>query len=138
MCVTNKVHQITLHLCHLSYDELMVTLYDLALHLNLRPFTPGDGEVLTPAHQLSGVTSIAGVVCPSIAPACSLDRAWRSRRLVSDQRPARSPVDARVPGDAEMLDSVSSRSSDESAGGRRDHPATGRGKTRHVASRSRH
>ena len=39
--VNKKALKITLHLSRLSYDELMVTLYDLALHLNLRPFTPG-------------------------------------------------------------------------------------------------
>ena len=82
--VTKKALRISLHQCNLSYDELAVTLYELAFHLNLRPLTPGDGDdLLTPAHLLFGVTSSAGVVCPSIDAASNVDRAWRSRRLVS-------------------------------------------------------
>ena len=42
--------------------ELAVTLYELAFHLNIRPLTSSDEEPLTPAHLLSGVTSIRGVI----------------------------------------------------------------------------
>ena len=83
--VTKKALKITLHQCHLSHDELAVTLYELAFHLNLRPLTPGDGDdLLTPAHLLFGVTTISGVVCPSLDSDSHLCRAWRNRRRVSD------------------------------------------------------
>ena len=84
--VTKSALKITLHQCHLSYDELAVTLYELAFHLNLRPLTPGDGDdLLTPAHLLFGVTTISGVVCPSLDSDSHLGRAWRNRRRVSDR-----------------------------------------------------
>ena len=83
--VTKKSLRITLHQCHLSFAELAVTLYELALHLNFRPLTPGDnGDLLTPAHLLFGVTSIRGVLSPSSQELDSLDRRWRHQRLVSE------------------------------------------------------
>ncbi|XP_043230696.1 uncharacterized protein LOC122385999 [Amphibalanus amphitrite] len=83
--VTKSALKITLHQCHLSYDELAVTLYELAFHLNLRPLTPSDGDdLLTPAHLLFGVTTISGVVCPSLDSDSHVGRTWRNRRRVSD------------------------------------------------------
>ena len=84
MGVTKKALRITLHLCHLSFEELSVTLYELAFAINLRPLTQGDGEnVLTPAHFLFGVTAIDGVICPSLSES-PITRAWRHRRRVCD------------------------------------------------------
>ena len=82
--LTKKCMKITLHLCHLTFEELAVTLYELAFHLNLRPLTSTDDELLTPAHFLFGVTSIRGVISPSGEHADYLARAWRHRRVVSD------------------------------------------------------
>ncbi|XP_043209416.1 uncharacterized protein LOC122374634 isoform X2 [Amphibalanus amphitrite] len=82
--VTKKALRITLHLCHLSFEELSVTLYELAFAINLRPLTQDDGEnVLTPAHFLFGVTAINGVLCPSLNES-PITRAWRHRRRVCD------------------------------------------------------
>ena len=82
--VTKKCLRITLHLCSLSHDELAATLYELAFHLNLRPLTTVDDELLTPAHLLFGVTSVRGVLSPS-GPYCDyVTRAWRHQRRVSD------------------------------------------------------
>ncbi|XP_043197889.1 uncharacterized protein LOC122368221 isoform X2 [Amphibalanus amphitrite] len=84
--VTKSALKITLHQCHLSYDELALTPYELAFHLNLRPLTPGDGDdLLTPAHLLFGVTTISGVVCPSLDSDSHVGRTWRNRRRVSDR-----------------------------------------------------
>ena len=82
--VTKKALRITLHLCHLTFEELSATLYELAFFINLRPLTQGDGEdLLTPAHLLFGVTSIDGVLCPTLKE-CSISRAWRHRKRVCD------------------------------------------------------
>ena len=82
--LTKKCLKITLHLCHLNFEHLAVTLYELAYHLNLRPLVAVDNELLTPAHLLFGVTSIRGVVSPSDFHCDYLDRAWRHRRRVSE------------------------------------------------------
>ena len=82
--VTKKCLKITLHLCHLSYEELAVILYELAFHLNLRPLTSIDEELLTPAHFLFGVTCIRGVISPSGDHSDYLGRAWRHQRRVSE------------------------------------------------------
>ena len=43
----------SLHLCHLSFEQLSIVLYELAFFDNLRPLTQGDGEdLLTPAHPV--------------------------------------------------------------------------------------
>ena len=63
--LTKKCMKITLNLCSLSHDELAATLYEPAFHLNMRPLTTVDDELLTPAHLLFGVTSIRGVLSPS-------------------------------------------------------------------------
>lgn len=82
--VTKKALRVTLHQSCLGFEELAVTLYELAFTINLRPLTQGDGEdLLTPAHFLFGVTSIDGVICPSLTE-CSITRAWRHRRRVCD------------------------------------------------------
>ena len=61
-----------------------MTLYELAFPINLRPLTVGDGEdLITPAHFLFGVTTIDGVVCPSLSEA-NASRAWRHRRRAND------------------------------------------------------
>ena len=60
--VTKKCLKITLHQCHLSFEELSVVLYELAFHVNLRPLTVSDDELLTPAHLLFGVASIYGII----------------------------------------------------------------------------
>ena len=73
-----------LHLCSLSHDELAATLYELAFHLNMRPLTFVDNELLTPAHLLFGVTSIRGVLSPSSVYCDHLTRAWRHQRRVSE------------------------------------------------------
>ena len=62
--VTKTCLKITLHLCSLSHEELAATLFELAFHLNMRPLTSVDEELLTPAHFLFGVTSIKGVLTP--------------------------------------------------------------------------
>ena len=83
-CVKKSL-KITLHQCHLSYDELATTFYELALHLNLRPLTSDTGDAaLTPAHFIFGVTSIRGVISPAVEPTATLNRAWRNRRRVFD------------------------------------------------------
>ena len=82
--ITKKCLKITLHQCHLTFDELAVTLYELAFHLNLCPLTASDEEPLTPAHLLFGVTSIRGVVAHSGFQIDCVDRAWRHRRRVGD------------------------------------------------------
>ena len=82
--VTKKCLKITLHLCRLSCEELAVTLYELAYHLNLRPLTTADEELLTPAHLLFGVTHIKGVVTPSHQHLDHLNRAWKHRKRVCD------------------------------------------------------
>ena len=82
--ITKKCLKITLHQCHLTYDELVVTLYELAFHLNLRPLTVSDDELLTPAHLLFGVSSVLGIVSRSGADEDRVDRAWRHRRRVGD------------------------------------------------------
>ena len=82
--LTKKSLRITLHLCRLSYEELAVTLYELAYHLNLRPLTTVDEELLTPAHFLFGVTSLRGVVTPPRQHLDHLGRAWRHRKRVCD------------------------------------------------------
>ena len=82
--VTKKCLRITLHLCNLSHDELAVTLYELAFHLNLRPLTTVDEDLLTPAHFLFGVTSIRGVLSPSTTFCDYITRAWRHQRRVSE------------------------------------------------------
>lgn len=83
-CV-KRSFKITLHQCHLSFDDLVTTFYELAFHLNLRPVTKDDGDgVLTPAHFLFGVTSIRGVFSPAVDASANLDRAWRNRRRISD------------------------------------------------------
>ncbi|XP_043200053.1 uncharacterized protein LOC122386718 [Amphibalanus amphitrite] len=83
--VTKAALRASLHLCHLSFEQLSVVLYELAFFVNLRPLTQGDGEdLLTPAHLLFGVTTIDGVVCPTLTES-PLNRAWRHRRRVSDQ-----------------------------------------------------
>ena len=84
MGITKRCLKITLHQCHLSFDDLAVTLYELAFHLNLRPLTISDEEPLTPAHLLFGVTSIRGVVSRSGVHIDSIDRAWKHRRRVGD------------------------------------------------------
>ena len=84
MGITKRCLKITLHQCHLSFDELAVTLNELAFHLNLRPLTSSDEEPLTPAHFLFGVTSIRGVVSRSGCLTGCVDRAWRHRRRVCD------------------------------------------------------
>ena len=82
--VTKAALRCTLHMCHLTYDELAATLYELAFFINLRPLTQGDGEdLLTPAHLMFGVTSIDGVVCPTLSE-CSVSRAWKHRKRVCD------------------------------------------------------
>ena len=82
--VTKKCLKITLHLCSLSHDELAATLYELAFHLNMRPLTAVDSELLTPAHLLFGVTSIRGVLSPSSVYCDQVVRAWRHQRRVSE------------------------------------------------------
>ena len=82
--VTKKCLKITLHQCHLSFDELAVVLYELAFHINLRPLTLSDEEPLTPAHLLFGVTSIHGVMGAGGVSESRVNRAWRHRRRVSD------------------------------------------------------
>ena len=82
--ITKRCLKITLHQCHLSFDELAVTLYELGFYLNLRPLTSSDEEPLTPAHLLFGVTSIRGVVSYSGDHIDPIDRAWRHRRRVGD------------------------------------------------------
>ena len=82
--ITKKCLKITLHQCHLTFDELAVTLYELAFHLNLRPLTSTDDELLTPAHLLFGVSSIHGVVSRHGVHEDHVDRAWRHRRRVGD------------------------------------------------------
>ena len=82
--VTKKCLKITLHLCRLSCEELAVTLYELAYHLNLRPLATADEELLTPAHLLFGVTHIKGVVTPSHQHLDHLNRAWKHRKRVCD------------------------------------------------------
>ena len=82
--ITKKCLKITLHQCHLSFEELAVTLYELAFHLNLRPLTSSDDEPLTPAHLLFGVTSIRGVVSHYGMHIDCVDRAWRHRRRIGD------------------------------------------------------
>ena len=82
--VTKRSLRITLHQCHLSFDELTVVLYELAFHINLRPLTLGDEEPLTPAHFLFGVPSIHGVVGVGYVQEDRVDRAWRHRRRVGD------------------------------------------------------
>ena len=74
----------TLHMCHLSFEELSVTLYELAFAINLRPLTVGDGEdLITPAHFLLGMTTIDGMVCPSLSET-TVSRAWKHRLRVND------------------------------------------------------
>ena len=82
--ITKKCLKITLHQCHLTFDELAVTLYELAFHLNIRPLTSCDEELLTPAHLLFGVSSIHGVISHSGIHQDRVDRAWRHRRRISD------------------------------------------------------
>ena len=82
--VTKRCLKITLHLCNLSHDELAATLYELAFHLNLRPLTTVDDELLTPAHLLFGVTSIRRVLSPSGMFCDQITRAWRHQRRVSE------------------------------------------------------
>ncbi|KAF0306014.1 hypothetical protein FJT64_022433 [Amphibalanus amphitrite] len=82
--VTKKALRITLHQCHLTFEELSATMYELVFFINLRPLTQGDGEdLLTPAHLLFGVTSIDGVLCPTLKE-CSISRAWRHQKRVCD------------------------------------------------------
>ena len=82
--LTKRALRSTLHLCHLTFDELSASLYELTFFINLRPLTQGDGEdLLTPAHLLFGVTSIDGVLCPTLNE-CSVTRAWRHRKRVCD------------------------------------------------------
>ena len=76
--------KITLHQCHLAFEELAVTLYELAFHLNLRPLISVEDEVLTPAHFLFGVTCIRDVISPSGEQCDYLGRAWRHRRRVCE------------------------------------------------------
>ena len=83
--VTKKCLKITLHQCHLSFEELAVTLYELAFYLNLRPLTSSDDDPLTPAHLLFGVTSIRGVVSNFGCLMGCVDRAWRHQRRVSER-----------------------------------------------------
>ncbi|KAF0293362.1 hypothetical protein FJT64_000940 [Amphibalanus amphitrite] len=67
-----------------TFEELSVTLYELAFAINLRPLTQGDGEnVLTPAHFLLGVTAIDGVICPTLTES-PITRTWMHRRRVCD------------------------------------------------------
>lgn len=82
--ITKKCLKITLHLCNLSFDDLATTLYELAFHLNLRPLTSVDSDLITPAHLLFGVTSIHGILSPSQFHCDSINRAWRHRRRVCD------------------------------------------------------
>ena len=82
--ITKKCLKITLHQCHLSFEELAVTLYELAFHLNIRPLTTSDEELLTPAHLLFGVNSIHGVIAHSGIHDDRVDRAWRHRRRIGD------------------------------------------------------
>ena len=81
--MTKKCLKVTLHLCSLSFDELTATLCELAFHLNMRPLTSVDGELLTPAHLLFGVTSIREVLYPTGIYCDNLTRAWRHQRRVS-------------------------------------------------------
>ena len=87
--LTKKCLKITLHQCRLSHDELAVTLYELAYHLNLRPLATVDAELLTPAHLLFGVTSISGILAPLNEHLDRLDRAWKHRKRVCDHLIAR-------------------------------------------------
>ena len=57
---------------------------ELAFHINLRPLTSSDDEILTPAHLLFGVTSIHGVIGTGGVPEPRVDRAWRHRCRVGD------------------------------------------------------
>ena len=82
--VTKKCLKITLHLCSLSHEALAATLYELAFHLNMRPLTSVDEELLTPAHLLFGVTSIRGVLSPSPLFCDQITRAWRHQCRVCD------------------------------------------------------
>ena len=41
--VTKKVLRIALHICHMTFDELSATLYELAFFINLRPLTQSNG-----------------------------------------------------------------------------------------------
>lgn len=82
--VTKTSLKITLHLCNLSHEELAATLYELAFHLNMRPLTSVDDELLTPAHFLFGVTSIKGVLTPSRVFCDQVIRAWRHQRRVCE------------------------------------------------------
>ena len=82
--MTKKCLKITLHQCHLSFDELATTLYEVAFHLNIRPLTSSDDELLTPAHLLFGVSSIHGVVSRCGTFEDRVGRAWRHRRRVCD------------------------------------------------------
>ena len=82
--VTKRCLKITVHLCNLAHDELAATLYELAFHLNMRPLTDVDKELITPAHLLFGVTSIRGVLSPPRVYLDIVTRAWRHQRRVSD------------------------------------------------------
>ena len=79
--VTKKCLKITLHLCSLSHGALAATMYELAFHLNMRPLTSVDEELLTPAHLLFA-TSIRGVLSPSRLFCDQITRAWRHQRRV--------------------------------------------------------
>ena len=82
--MTKTCLKITIHLCSLSHEELAATLYELAFHLNMRPLTSVDEELLTPAHFLFGVTSIKGVLTPPRIFCDQLTRAWRHQRRVCE------------------------------------------------------
>ena len=83
--LTKRALRTTLHQCHLTFDELSVVIYEVAFFLNLRPLTPNDGgDVLTPAHLIFGVRSLAGVLSPAVRDCFHPGRAWRRRCRVAD------------------------------------------------------
>ena len=84
--LTKRALRVTLHQCHLSYQELSTTLYELSYHLNLRPLTTGDNsEALTPAHFIFGVTELRGVISPAVTgnDSGNISRSWRHQQRVA-------------------------------------------------------
>ncbi|KAF0291879.1 hypothetical protein FJT64_019119 [Amphibalanus amphitrite] len=75
--IVDDAHRLCFH------QGTRVTLSLLTAEYAVRRRT-GDGEdLLTPAHLLFGVTSIDGVLCPTLKE-CSISRAWRHQKRVCD------------------------------------------------------
>ena len=84
--LTKRALRVTLHQCHLSFQELSTTMYELSYHLNLRPLTVGgNAEALTPTHFLFGVSEIRGVISPAVTgdDTGDISRAWRHQQRVA-------------------------------------------------------